>query len=252
MRNIIGHYGLYDYDVSTIKRIGYLIKVSNLKACRHPGLIIEQRYSKKGTVNNFKLENNIARAKSNIREYALCNPWDYFCTFTISKDKYDRYNFQAFYKDFAKFISNYNRSCNKNEKVKYLVIPEMHKDGAWHLHGLLKGIRQVDMYINKYGYISWTKYEEKFGYISFDPIRSIDNCSKYLLKYITKDISRCVSDLGCHLYYSSNGLKKGEMIFRGKLELKCEWDYETPDGFCKIKYFDERKVDPDDYIRVCV
>lgn len=252
IRNVIKHYGLYDYDISTIKRIGHLIKVSNLKACRHPGLIVDHKFSKKGTVNSCKLENNISRAKTFAREYALCNQWDYFCTFTISPEKYDRYNFKIYYKDFAKFINNYNRSCKEVEKVKYLLIPEMHKDGAWHMHGLIKGIRDEDLYINQYGYISWIKYEEKFGFISFDRIRDIDLCSKYILKYITKDICESVFSLGNHLYYSSNGLKKGEHLYRGHLELLCNWDYIRPDGLCRVKTFVERKEDFNKYIRVCV
>lgn len=244
------HYGLYDYDVSTIKQMGCFIRIANLKACRHPGLVLDRKFSKKGTVNLFKLENNIARAKSIVREYALCNEWDFFCTFTINKNLYDRYDFPTFYKHFAKFISNYNRSCNEEEKVKYLLIPEMHKDGAWHMHGLLKGIRNKDTYINKNGFMSWKQYEERFGFISFSPIDDINRCCNYILKYISKDISKSVSELGCHLYYAPNGLKRGELLFRGNLRLKCNWDYETPDGFCRIKNFDNRHEDYTSMIEV--
>lgn len=246
------HRGLYDYDISTIKRIGHLIRISNLKACRHPGLEIEKQYSRKGTINSTKLENNISRARTNIIEYALCNQWDYFCTFTISPEKYDRYNFKEYYRDFSKFINNYNRSCKDEEIVKYLLIPEMHKDGAWHMHGLLKGIRKEDLYINQYSYIGWIKYEEKFGYISIDRIRDIEHCSKYILKYITKEISQNVYSLGNHLYYSSNGLNKGQQFYRGSLELLCDWDYVRPDGLCRVKTFDERKDDFTKYIKVSI
>lgn len=127
----------------------------------------------------------------------------------------------------------------------------MHKDNAWHMHGFLKGIRKRDIYINQNGFLSWNRYEEKFGFISFAPIRDIEKSSNYILKYMTKDTSRNVSELGNHLYYSSKGLKLAELIYRGKLELNCEWDYEHPDGYCRIKYFDDRVDDLAEYIRVC-
>lgn len=232
--------------------MGHVFKVVNLKMVRVSGLEDNRKRSAKNTVNNEKLENNIARSKSRVKEYVLCNPWDYFCTLTIDKTKYDRYNLKTYYADFSKFIQNYNRFCNDDEIVKYILIPEMHKDNAWHMHGFLKGIRKRDIYINQHGYLGWNRYEDKFGYISFAPIRDIEKSSNYILKYMTKDTSRNVSDLGNHLYYSSKGLKTAEMIFRGKIELKCEWDYERPDGFCRIKYFDDRKDDLAEYIRVCV
>lgn len=246
VRDIISHRGLYDYDVSTVKQMGHIIKVANLKATRAPGLVIDKKYVAKGTSNDSKLDNNIARAKIKVKEYVLCNPWDYFATFTINPDKYDRYNLKAYYNDFSRFLLNYNRYCTPEEKVKYIFVPEMHKNGAWHIHGFLKGIRQQDLYINEHSYLSWSTYEEKFGYISFGRIRDIERSSNYILKYITKGRSKNITELGGHLYYASKGLQTATLLYRGKLRLHCDWDYETPDGYCRLRYFDERKENPDD------
>lgn len=205
---------------------------------------------KKGSVNTNKLDNNIARSKSKIQELALCNGWDYFCTFTINKDKYDRYDFKTYYSDLSKFIANYNRSCKPEEQVKYIFVPEMHKDGAWHIHGFLKGIRGGDLYINKHGYLGWKQYEKKFGYISFSQIKDVDRCANYILKYITKDSSKNISELGLHLYYASKKLLTGETIFRGSLNLKCPWGYITEDDYCRVKDFDSRYQNYKDYIEV--
>jgi hypothetical protein len=252
LRNIVGRYGLYDQDVSFIKKMGHKYKVVNMKVVRVSGLEDNKKRSAKNSVNSEKLENNIARSKSRIKEYALCNSWNYFCTLTIDKTKYDRYNLKEYYRDFSKFIRNYNRFCSDEEKVKYILIPEMHKNNAWHMHGLLKGIREKDIYINENGYLDWNKYKERFGFISLEPIMDIEKVSSYILKYLTKDISRSVADLGNHLYYSSKGLKTAELLFRGKIDLNCEWDYERPDGLCRIKYFDDRRDDLSKYIRVWV
>ena len=37
-----------------------------------------------------KLDSSISRTKRVILEKALCNPWEWFCTFTISESKYNR------------------------------------------------------------------------------------------------------------------------------------------------------------------
>lgn len=234
----------YDYDIMTVKKFGdNTVKVTYMSACRLSGVEDDRNFSAKGTVNDTKLENNIVRAKSRVKELILCNPWDYWCTFTISPHCYDRYNLKTYFKDFSEFIHGYNRRCSDVDKVRYIFLPEMHKDGAWHLHGFVKGIRKSDICINQNGYLTWKQYNDKFGFISMDTIKDIDRCSSYIMKYMTKDISRNVSELGSHLYYCSKGLNKSELIYRGKAQLHCPWDWEHPDGYCKVKTFDTRSDD---------
>lgn len=238
IRGVVGHYGMYDYDISTIKKMRNIYKVSNLKAVRISGLEDDRKFSAKCTVNKNKLLNNLSRAKSKLKEYVLCNDWDYFMTFTIDKNKYDRFNLKLYYKDFSKFIQNYNRYCDNEHKVKYIFVPEMHSDGAWHIHGFLKGIKECDITINVNGYMTWKQYNDKFGFISFDKIRDINKSANYILKYITKDSAKGISELNCHLYYCSKSLNVAETVYKGKITMLEPWDYTTEDGFCKLKYFD--------------
>lgn len=249
---MLGRYSLYEHDITTVKQYGdYQLKVTHLSSCRIAGLepFKEKAFSKKNSVNSEKLSNNLIRAKSKVNELAICNPWEYFVTFTIDKSKYDRYNLKAYYRDFSEFIHNFNKRRSKEDKVKYLLIPEMHKDGAWHMHGLFHGLSADDLYINKNGYLSWEKYNKKFGYISIDHVKHKDKISSYIVKYITKDVDKNVKELGGHLYYHSKGLQTAELLFRGHADLLCTWDYEHPDGYCKVKNFDLRT---DDYIKYLV
>ena len=57
-----------------------------------------------------------------------------------------------------------------------------------------------------------------------------------------------VSELGAHLYYVSKGLDRPDLLFRGRAQLTCEWDYEHPDHYCRIKTFDSRFENYEDYI----
>lgn len=95
-------------------------------------------------------------AKARVNELALCNEFEYFCTFTQSDELRDRFDLKAFRKDFAMFVRNENR--RREKKIKYLLVPERHKDGAWHMHGLLMGLTSDDLYPNEYGYLDWARY----------------------------------------------------------------------------------------------
>lgn len=245
---------LYDYDVTTVKQLGeHMVKVTYTSACRAADIEDDRARSRKGTVNDEKLSNNISRARSKVKELVLCNPWDYWCTFTLDKTKYDRYNLKGYVKGLGEFLHSYNRRCDPADKVKYLLIPEMHKDGAWHMHGFIKGIKEQDVYRNSNGYLSWRQYNDKFGFISMKRIEgedAIEKLSSYMLKYMTKEISNTVKELGAHSYYSSQGLQTAQTLYKGHAHLHCEWDWEHPDGFCKIKTFDTRKDDIEEFIEV--
>lgn len=183
-----------------------------------------------------KLDNNISRAKSLIFEYAYCNKWDYFITLTISPDQYDRYDLAAYIKDLGKWLSNYK--TNHGSKIQYILIPEQHKDGAWHMHGLISGILPKHLIRNEHGYLDWPMYAKKFGFCSLDPLRDHEAVSKYITKYVTKELlSR---SYGQRTYYCSKGLQRAEVLFRipNANDDVIEWDFEHPEGFCKTSLVD--------------
>lgn len=190
-------------------------------------------------VNDTKLGNNISRAKSKVLEYALCNEFEYFVTLTINKDKHNRYDLKSYYKTFSKFLNNYN--YRYSVKVDYLLIPEKHKDGAWHLHGLIKGLPLQHLKKNEHGYLDWPHYRDKFGYISLDPVRSIEKVSRYITKYINKELESTIKELGAHLYYVSKGLKKSEEIKRGTL-LADSIPYDFKNDYVKIKWLKDGNI----------
>lgn len=241
----------YKHDVFTVKQYGENhLKITYCKTLRESGWEDERKQSQRGTVNDVKLDNNLSRAKSTVQELAMCNPWDYWCTFTINPEKYDRMNLKSYFKDFAEFIHNYNRRSSENEKVKYLLVPEQHKDGAWHLHGFIKGIRHKDLYKNSYGYLTWKQYEKKFGFISIDKLKDKERASSYVLKYMTKDSDKNVTELNANMYYCSKGLERAKELYRGNALFCGEWDWEQPEGYVKIKNIDTRVDDIHNYLEL--
>lgn len=78
------------------------------------------------------------RSKNMIYKLACNNkPWDYFVTFTFNSEKVDRYNFSEVSKKLSKWIDNIKQKYNCKD-MGYIIVPEKHKDGAWHFHGLFK------------------------------------------------------------------------------------------------------------------
>lgn len=179
-----------------------------------------------------KMDAAISRAKSVIYQVAVCNDWDYFCTFTIDQTKFDRYDFRAFYKSFAQWIRDYRKQYGC--KIEYIFVPEQHKDGAWHLHGLLRGIPSAHLStfirgihprkLVQGGYLNWGRAGSKFGFCSLDPIRDPVKVAGYVTKYITKDLLEANTRFGAHLYFCSIGLRRAVQfgyIYHENFSLDC-------------------------------
>lgn len=223
---------------------------------RNPGFEDDIKKSAKGSVNNEKTLDNIMRARRKVLEYALCNPWDYFSTFTIDGKKWDRYNLESYHKALSQFIRDYNKKYGTN--IKYLTVPEQHQDGAWHEHGFIMGLplshlrlfKQSDNIPQKLKnrlkkgvkVYEWVAYRDKFGWCDFEPIQSQEACSRYVTKYISKDLARSITELNAHLYYCSRGLQKAEIIAKGHLttsrNLIVDALFTWENEFCRIGWFD--------------
>lgn len=175
-----------------------------------------------------KLDSSLSRTKRVVLELALCNSWDYFCTFTISRDKFDRSDLVAWRTSFTQWMRDQRK---KGFPLRYLLIPERHEDGSWHAHGLLGGLPEselisfkqmdADGYLSPNGrplprklvdsdYLNWHAYLSKFGHCSLGPIRSHVGAGFYMTKYMTKDNQRLVSEVGLKSYYNSHGLNRAE------------------------------------------
>lgn len=167
----------------------------------------------------------------------MCNEWQYFCTLTIDEKKQDRFDLQEFKKDFGYWVGNYNKKFDT--KLKYLLIPEYHKDGAIHLHGLLNDISPNSLVKNEYSYLDLPYYKNRFGYLSLSKIRSQERVSRYITKYITKQFD--CGELNKRLFVSSHGLKSSELIHSGFCSSGYEFQFEN--DFCKLSWLSAKEFE---------
>lgn len=177
--------------------------------------------------SDVKLSSSISRTKRVVLELALANDWDYFITMTLDQKKVDRFDLDAWHSKFQEWLK-YRRK-KYGWKIDYLLVPEQHGDGAWHCHGLIRGVMPLDLVpfsnMDKAGYrtddgrrlprklrdsdyLDWPEYRLTFGFVSLGKLQSKEAASFYVTKYITKDLARCVSTCGKHMYWASKGLNR--------------------------------------------
>ena len=226
---------VYQRSYATLKRYNdSCYKVVLMKSCRLPGFEesgMIQTGKRNSAGNTAKLEASISRTKSRVTELALCNPWEYFVTLTLDKEKYNRHDLPTFKKHLSKFLNNLRFRYGWN--IKYLLIPEQHKDGAWNMHGLFMGIpsselatfslhdhlpmKVLHMLSAGRKIMNWFRYARSFGYVTCEPIRNLEATAKYITKYITKDLVSSQVGLNKKLYLCSQGLNRAETICRGHI-----------------------------------
>lgn len=186
--------------------------------------------------NPVTRDDSIKRAKDKIFDIAFVNSslWQFFVTLTLDKTKIDRYDKKEINKKLKKWLSNMVINYNLN----YLIIPEYHKDGAIHFHGLISGddLRLSYVGLDKKGRELYNLNSWRLGFNSC--VRLDDNraaVSSYITKYVTKDTLKILGNV----YYAG-----GRSLLRDCPAEYCNIDYadfqgrefKIPNTKIKVKY----------------
>lgn len=246
----------YNYDQTLFKVFGEgedkKIKLVRMNYLKTSGVELEDIEYVRGTVNENKINESILRSKSKIFELAFCNPWDWFFTGTINPNKQDRTDLELFHKQLTQWLRDYNKKHKLN--IKFLFVPEKHKDGkSWHIHGFIYGLPVEHLIQFKVGdkmgkglaekvmrgdiVYNWKAYFNRFGFCDLEPIRNHEAVSKYVTKYINKELANSVKELNAHTYYHSRGLKFAELIKKGTMI----WEDIVPtyeNDYCSVVWLD--------------
>lgn len=188
-----------------------------------------------------KMAESLSRTRSRIFELAGCNPWDWFFTGTLNPQWHDTGDLNGFRKALTQYIRDVRKKAHT--PCHFLLIPEQHKSGAWHIHGLLYGfppdcfrsftlgeklpISIINALKKGDDIREWVGYSKKFGYTTVSPIRSQERTTSYITKYITKDCFNSAIANGNHLYYCSRGLQGKQLLYEGRF---------LPAGLGNVKY----------------
>ena len=205
-------------------------------------------YVKKGSVNSEeRFEQSLSRSRRLIKDYLLCNSFQMFVTCTFAPEKINSFDYTLVRKSLTSFFNDFRKRVSPS--FRYLLVPEKHKSGAWHFHGVVKGIPESEFFVpekirrkypdgsyklvpNTPRYVSWKRYEKRFGWFNCSYIKDPIACATYVSKYITKDLTSFFA--GRQVLLNSKGLAKPELVFDGNGYIEGDPDFRNE--FCSIKY----------------
>ena len=150
---------------------------------------LPEKISKPKNMLNDVRDDNLKRAREKVFDIAYCNDFDYFVTWTLDSSKINRYDPKEVSKKLQKFLKN---KVQRN-RMKYLVIPEHHKDGAIHMHGLISGnFNLLDSgHKTERGATIYNMPEWTWGYsTAIETDHNVGRIAHYITKYITKDFRK--------------------------------------------------------------
>lgn len=190
--------------------------------------------------NVNKLQNNLIRAKNKIIDIGLANDFTFYFTLTFNSS-YDRYNLNMVYNAFKSKIRYMRQLCGY--RLDYLIVPEQHKDGAWHFHGFFTQSIDSFIFLNEHGHLDVSQLKQ-LGWVNIQVIQDKVRISHYITKYIAKNLGNNIA-LQKHCYYASTGLKKGvldlDVIYNNE-RFNCSYfDFKSDYCYKKIISLDEYK-----------
>lgn len=175
------------------------------------------------------MERSQRRARSKVRRLALANEFRWFVTLTLSPEQIDRY-------DGAEIVRRLGRWCDnmvRRHGLRYILVPERHKDGAFHFHGFFSDAVRVtdsghtdDRGRKIYNLPQWT-----LGFTAaMELYGEYPAAVAYVCKYIGKQ--DCERPLG-RWYYSGGALVEPrreyvDMDFREMQERPGAYEVEIP------------------------
>lgn len=180
------------------------------------------------------LEKSINRTKTKISDYILCNNFTHFITFTFDpknskvKTEENRKDLLKMSKLLITWINSeqINHFRLHGHRFKYLIVPERHKNNAWHFHAVFEDYKNEieDFYSSKNKYLTVDEIRSKnkkpknqrgflprytLGRSEIAPIKDKTKMSNYIKKYITKDL---INEKYKKRYWCSKNLKTPEII----------------------------------------
>jgi hypothetical protein cdivTM_00575 len=197
----------------------------------------DKSYFLKNEENNEEndyLQKSINRTKTKISDYILCNNFTHFITFTFDpknskvKTEENRHDLLKMSKLLMTWINSeqINHFRRHGQRFKYLIVPERHKNNAWHFHAVFEDYKNEieDFYSSKNKYLTVDEIRSKnkkpknqrgflprytLGRSEIAPIKDKTKMSNYIKKYITKDL---INEKYKKRYWCSKNLKTPEII----------------------------------------
>ena len=168
------------------------------------------------------------RARNMVHDYAMSTPFKYFVTLTLNGDKVDRYDMAAVTKALNQWADNQVR----RKGLAYVLVPELHRDGAVHFHGFFndalpvvdsgtmippgggkpkrpRSKAQRDAWVTEGGRIVYNLPGWTLGFTTAIALYGERSAA---VGYVCKYISKAQTKVGGRWYYSGGDLKLPDVL----------------------------------------
>ena len=170
------------------------------------------------------------RARAQVRELALCNDFRWFVTLTLDRERVDRYDMGLITRKLNAWLDNNVR----RRGLAYVLVPEHHKDGAIHFHGLFNDALAVtdSGHVDKGGHTVFNLPRWSLGFsTAIELYGKYDQAVGYVCKYIGKQGDK----IGGRWYYSGGALARPrvdyfDMAYQDALELPGAFTFAVEDA----------------------
>lgn len=126
---------------------------------------------------------------------SMISPWEYFVTLTFDPEEVDSLDYRAVSTALAKWTNNMK---HQNPRMAYILVPELHKSGRIHWHGVFRDVpnwklsparsAKTNRLIYKNGVQIFNLDNYKYGHTTVSKIKNQEAVSVYCSKYMTKDM----------------------------------------------------------------
>lgn len=178
---------------------------------------------------------SLKNTKNRIYQIARSNTWDWFITLTFDRQKTDASDYDEVVKKMTKYLDNFRQ--RKCPNMKYLIVPELHKDGIhYHFHGLLSDCDGLHFAYSgrndrKSGKPIFNLLDWTLGFTTATRIEDTGKVSSYITKYITKATMGYLKNK--KRYYASQNINVTEPEFHVIDEENFQQIYADRITYCK-------------------
>ena len=199
---------------------------------------------RKEDVNSDSILSSMNRTIQSIYGISRSNSWDWFLTLTVNPRLIDSTDYDLVTKKLSYWLNNLRK--RKAPDMKYILVPELHKDGKkWHFHALISdcsALRFKETNIIKNGKLVYNLLDWLYGFSTATKVEHSGRVSNYITKYITKEL--CQMTVGRRRYWASlNCFRMNDVMTIDYLteEQKCDFIKKYSERISYMKTLDCKK-----------
>ena len=167
------------------------------------------------STDKASLARSMRRARARVRDIALSNRFRWFVTLTLDRTKIDRYDMSAILKVLNRWLDNRVR----RDGLKYILVPERHKDGAIHFHGFFSD--SVDAVPSgHYDAAGHSIYNLPAWGLGFSAAIEIFGDYPRAVSYVCKYIGKQGDKPAGRWYYSGGALEQPRVIYPDSITME--------------------------------